>query len=231
VSLNGQLKNVYCERYGLPSDVLCPLAMVAHQNAAANSFALFRKPSTASEYSVSKPIHPGLRLLDASAGCNGAAALVLSSSGSSSANVHLTGVGASTDYLELAKRSDLLHLSAVEASTKTALLDARLTTSDIDLFELHDAYTIMGALCLESAGFIPHGMTGLYGSRGEFLPGGGTVSSQGGLLRRGHPVGASGVYQAAEAVRYLQQDKSSRNALIQSIGGAGTAVYTHVLSA
>jgi acetyl-CoA C-acetyltransferase len=183
-----------------------------------------------------------IRLFDVSPICNGSAALVLASAEVAAhlrhgARIRIAGSASATAPLALARRADPLRLTAVELSTRQVLQQARIERSDVDLFELHDAYTIMTALTLESAGFAAAG-EGLdfadenrVGLNGE-LP----ISTFGGLKARGHPVGASGCYQLVEA--YLQlaaaagpnQVPDAALALVQNIGGTGATVVSHVLA-
>ena len=235
VTLNGGLMGRY-KRFHTHSD-FASFALNAHTHASTNELALFRTPSTRTEYANSKSIHPHLRLMDASAVCNGSAAVVLSSEGILGQDVLITGSAGATDALHLKRRDEPLHIRAAEASTKEALRMSGLQHDAIDVLEPHDAYTVMGALSLESSGFVPSGQTPLYAEYGEFgCLGSRPCSTFGGLLRRGHPVGASGVYQAYEALQQLRGTAPTENrvphaarAWIQSIGGAGTSVYTHIL--
>jgi acetyl-CoA C-acetyltransferase len=152
--------------------------------------------------------------------------------------VKITGSAVATDALALQDRRDMLRLDAVEASTARALAMAGRTTEDVDFFELHDAFTIMSILSLEAAGFAPKGEGyRLAAGGGISLTGRIPICTMGGLKARGHPVGATGVYQAAEAVLQLEgragdcQVAGARVGLIQNIGGSGATVVTHVLEA
>ncbi len=112
---------------------------------------------------------------------------------------------------------------------------ARIHQNDLDLFELHDAFTIISALTLEAAGFAARGegwklaVDQKIGLTGE-LP----LSTFGGLKSRGNPVGATGVYQAIEATMQLRgaaganQVPDARIAMIQNMGGLGSTVITHI---
>jgi acetyl-CoA C-acetyltransferase len=152
------------------------------------------------------------------------------------AEVVVAASAAATAPVALSRRTDVLHLQAVEAATKDALGQARIARSDIDLFELHDAYTIMSVLALESAGFAKPGTALDFGKEGRItLEGDLPVSTMGGLKARGHPVGATGVYQLVEA--YLQlsgqaganQVRDAEVALVQNVGGTAATVVNHVL--
>jgi acetyl-CoA C-acetyltransferase len=146
----------------------------------------------------------------------------------------ITGSGAASDTLALHDRDDLFALKAVQLSTQKALAQAGIDRDALDLFEMHDAYTILSVLALEAAGFALRGegwkLAAQIGLDGV-LP----ISTFGGLKSRGNPVGATGVYQAVEAVLQLRgtaganQVADAKVALIQSIGGLASTAITHVL--
>jgi acetyl-CoA C-acetyltransferase len=150
--------------------------------------------------------------------------------------VRIAGSGAATDTLAIHDRADLLYLTAANRSAHKAYAQAGIAPEDIDLFELHDEYTVLAALSLEAAGFAERGQgwqlaqDGALGLTGK-LP----ISTFGGLKARGNPVGATGVYQAVEASLQLRgqagenQVPEAKTALIQNIGGLGGTVMTHVL--
>jgi acetyl-CoA C-acetyltransferase len=125
-------------------------------------------------------------------------------------------------------------LKAVTLSTNKALREAGVGRDAVDLFELHDAFTILSVLALEAAGFAERGegtkLADKIGLEGD-LP----ICTFGGLKSRGNPVGAAGVYQAVEAVLQLRnaaganQVAGARTALIQNLGGLGSTAITHVL--
>ena len=107
-----------------------------------------------------------------------------------------------TDSLAVHDRRDPLTMDAVALSSQKAYAEARLTPADIHLFEVHDAFSIMAALSLEAAGFAPRGAGVDMARDGEIGIGGRLpVATMGGLKARGHPVGATGVYQIVEVVR------------------------------
>ncbi|NND00473.1 MAG: thiolase domain-containing protein, partial [Gammaproteobacteria bacterium] len=105
-----------------------------------------------------------------------------------------------------------------------------------DMFELHDAYTIITSLSLEAAGIAEPGKGVHFGKDGEIaLDGKLPISTMGGLKSRGHPVGATGIYQLVETFAQLtgsagqNQIKGAETALVQNIGGTGATVVSHVL--
>jgi acetyl-CoA C-acetyltransferase len=124
----------------------------------------------------------------------------------------------------------------VERSAKRAFEQARLKPEDIDIFECHDAYTVMSVLSLEAAGFAAEGRGYTLGVEGDiFTDGRLPITTMGGLKGRGHPVGATGVYQMVELFQQLtgqagaNQVKAPELAMVQNIGGTGATVVTHIL--
>jgi acetyl-CoA C-acetyltransferase len=237
LSLNAGLMRAYMDKYGIGAERFAPFAIAAHRNALTNPNALLHKSLDVDTYLASRLVSDPIRLFDVSPICNGAAALVLvAREPAAEARVRVAGSGLATAPLAHARRSDPLTLTAVEASTRRAMQQAGIGHADVDLFEPHDAYTIMTALALEAAGFAEPGR-GIdwadeqrIGLRGE-LP----LTTFGGLKARGHPVGASGCYQVVEAFLQLTERAEDNQvpdagvALVQNIGGTGATVASHVL--
>jgi acetyl-CoA C-acetyltransferase len=127
-------------------------------------------------------------------------------------------------------------LEGAALSAHRAYQQAGVGPQDVDLFELHDAFSIMAAMSLEAAGFAPKGRGLRLALDGEIaLQGEVPIATMGGLKARGHPVGATGVYQVVEAVQQLRgeaganQVPNARLAMAQNIGGSGATVVTHIL--
>lgn len=244
LSLNAKLMRTYMDTYGVRPEEFAPFSITAHQNALTNPNALFHKRIDVAAYLDSRLVADPVRLFDASPICNGAAAIVLASremaakaaGAAHRPRVRIAGSAAATASLALARRDELLPMRAVEHSTARAFAQAGITHADVDVFELHDAYTIMTVLSLESAGFATPG-TGakLAVDGGIGLDGNLPIATFGGLKARGHPVGATGVYQLIEAHAQLagiagpNQVAGAEVALVQNIGGTGATVVTHAL--
>jgi acetyl-CoA C-acetyltransferase len=242
LSLNARLMSQYMQKYDVRHEAFANFSINAHANAVGNPNALFRKEIDVDDYLGSRDVAEPLKLYDVSPICNGSAA-VLRASGNVAkryigdrAAIRIAGSAAATAPVALSRRKDALHLEAVEIATESALRDAGISRNDIDLIELHDAYTIMTALCLESAGFAAPGTAVELAVENRIafdadLP----IATLGGLKARGHPVGATGVYQIVEA--YLQlagmagpnQVPGAEIALTQNIGGTGSTVVNHIL--
>ena len=103
------------------------------------------------------------------------------------------------------------------------------------MFEAHDAFTIMAALSLEACGFAERGQGPRLALDGEICPDGRIpIATRGGLKARGHPVGATGMYQIVEVVQQLRgeagetQVAGARIGMAQNIGGSGSNILTHI---
>ena len=180
-------------------------------------------------------------VLDAAPVCDGAAAVVVCSREflqSHHKPVRIAAAAGATDTIGLAGRADLLTLGVAKTSAEKCYAASGFGPKDIDLFEAHDAFTIITALSLEACGFAPRGEALKRAAHGCYSPGGCVpISTFGGLKARGHPVGASGTYQIVEATAQLRgeagpnQVPGARVALTQSIGGHGSIAVAHILEA
>jgi len=241
VALNALLMRRYMYEYDLVSEDFAAFSMNAHANAANNPFAMFRAPITLDQYKHARHVSDPITVMDSSPVGDGAAALVLmptaSLNGNRARSVKIAASAVATDSLALHARRDPLWLSAVEISSQKAYAQAGVTPKDIDVFEVHDAFSIMSVMSLEAAGFVERGRGAYLAREGEVAPQGRVpISTMGGLKARGHPVGATGVYQAAEAVTQLRgeagknQVPDARVAMTQSLGGVAANAVTHIFT-
>ncbi len=239
VALNALLMRRYMHQYKIPREAFSIFSEVAHQNATTNPNARLQKGMTSEQYFTSRMVSDPISVFDASPIGDGAAAVVLGRrrrAQSGAKVVDLVGSASATDALSIQQRRDPLRLEAAEASVGRALNQAGKTLREIDFFELHDAFTIMAALSLEACGLTPRGTATQFArDEGVHLGGAMPVSTMGGLKARGHPVGATGVYQIVEATLQLRGEAGANQlnspsvALTQNIGGSGATVITHVL--
>ncbi len=236
VGLNALVMRRYMHQYGYSHDDFAPFAVNAHANGAKNPFAMFREPITAQTYSRGRVVADPISLYDASPIGDGAAAVLLVPAEKAPDAVRVTGSAVAVDTLSIHDRENPIWLRAAEQSAERALRQAGLAPDDVDLFELHDAFSIMAALSLEAAGFAAPGQGVRLAQEGAILPGGRIpICTLGGLKARGHPVGATGLYQIVEATLQLRGDAGAaqidgaRIAMTQNIGGSGATIATHIL--
>ena len=237
VALNALMMRRYMYEYGYQQEDFAPFAINAHANGAHNPNALFNRPISARIYNDGRIVASPITLYDASPIADGAAAVVLGPAQKAPQAVRIVGSATSTDTVSVHDREDILRLVAAEQSAQRAYAQAGLGPEDIDLFELHDAFTIMSALSLEASGFAARGEGVRLARDGSILPGGRIpVCTMGGLKARGHPVGATGAYQIVEATLQLRgeagacQIPNARVAMAQNIGGSGATIVTHILA-
>ncbi|MGC8779473.1 MAG: thiolase domain-containing protein [Anaerolineae bacterium] len=240
VGLNALLMRRYMHEYGVAKEAFAGFTVNAHRNAMTNPNAMFHTPVTEAAYARAGMIADPINLLDSSPVCDGAACVVLAPAERyrSRAKAFILASAVATDSLAIHDRRDPLVLDAAVISSQKAYAQARLTPADIHLFELHDAFSIMAALSLEAAGFAPRGAGVRMAQDGEIgLNGRIPISTMGGLKARGHPVGATGLYQIVEVVLQLtgqagpNQVRGATVGMAQNIGGSGATVITHILGA
>jgi len=206
-----------------------------------NPFARLHQKINVDQFEKSSMVATPINLMDASPIGDGAAAVIIVpaekvASVSGRPRITVVGLASATDTIAIHSRKDPLFLSAAYASSKRAYEMANVTPDDIDVFELHDAFSIMSALSLEACGFAERGQGVRLGLDNEIRPNGRVpVCTRGGLKARGHPVGATGVYQIVEVVQQLRgecdttQVDGAQIGMAQNIGGSGATIITHIL--
>ncbi len=243
VALNALIMRRYMHEYGWKKEDFAAFSINAHANAVHNPYARFHEPITLESYSKAGMVADPINLLDASAIGDGSASVVLVpleyvQKNSRLPLVKVLASAAATDSIAIDQRRDPLWLKAAEISSKKAYSQAGIGPENIDFFELHDAFSIMAALSLEANGFAERGQGPRLANDGEILPTGKLpIATRGGLKARGHPVGATGMYQIVEAVQQLRgeavgtQVEKARIGMTQNIGGSGSNIITHILQA
>ncbi len=240
IGKNAEIMRLYMQKYNVPEDGFVNFALNAHNNARTNPNALFKdKEVTREKVLTSRIIQYPLRLFDSSPICDGAAAVVLAPTEEARAYspnpVKILGAGVATDRFRVFDRTDPLFLEASHLSALKAFRHANVHRRDIDFFELHDAFSIMATMILEAVGYAKQGegwhlaremRIGLQGD----IP----IATMGGLKARGHPIGGTALYQTSEIVLQLtgragpNQLPNPEIAMMQSVGGAGATIITHI---
>lgn len=239
ISKNAELMQLYFHRYGVPEDGLVNFAVNAHANALQNPYALFHRPVSADDVLASRVVHAPIRLLDCSPICDGAAAVVLVPSAEARAYtdhpINIMASSVATDRFRMFDRPNPLSLEAARLSAEKAFRLANITADDVNFFEVHDAFSIMACLLLEAVGFARAGDGWRLAAELEIgLTGRIPVATMGGLKARGHPIGATALYQTCEIMLQLtgragdNQLANPQIGLLQSVGGAASTVLTHI---
>ena len=227
----------YMHEFDVPADGLAAFPVTAHANAVGNPHAMFRRAINESAYLRAGMVSNPLNMFDAAPPADGAAAIILTRPellppDQQHRNVRVIGSASASDMLTLHDRRDPLTFDAARRSVDRALEKAGVSLDEISFFEYHDAYSIYAALSLEAAGFAERGKGWELASSGGIAPGGRIPCAiAGGLKARGYPGGATGVYQAVEAVTKLRSTgDAAQVAMIQSLGGPASTAVTHILA-
>jgi acetyl-CoA C-acetyltransferase len=242
VALNALIMRRYIHEYGWKHSDFAGFSINAHANAMHNPNARFHDAITEADYHRAAMIADPINLMDASPMGDGAAAAILVPADSIRYSgrplVTVAGSGSSTDTIAVHDRQDGVWLSAAYSSARQAYDQAGVGPQEIDVFELHDAFSIMAALSLEAAGFAERGQGPRLALEGAIRPDGRVpIQTRGGLKARGHPVGATGMYQIIEVVQQLRGDAGGTQVagaaigMAQNIGGSGSNIVTHILRA
>ncbi|HAV76386.1 MAG TPA: thiolase domain-containing protein [Anaerolineae bacterium] len=243
VGINALVMRRYMHEFGWKHEDFAPFSINAHANAMHNPFARLHQKINIKQFENSSMVATPINLMDASPTGDGAAAVVIVpadrvASVKGKPRITVAASASATDSIAVHSRKDPMFLSAAYTSSKKAYEMAGVTRDDIDVFELHDAFSIMAALSLEACGFAERGKGVRLGleneiSRNGRLP----ICTRGGLKARGHPVGATGVYQVVEIAQQLRgecgetQVDGAKIGMAQNIGGSGATILTHILKA
>lgn len=238
VGINALVMRRYLHEFGWKHEDFAPFSINAHANAMHNPYARLHEKVTVDKFEKSSMVATPINLLDASPVGDGAAAVVIvpAEKVMRQPKIVVAASAAATDSIAVHSRKDPMFLNAAYLSSKQAYAMAGIQYGDIDVFELHDAFTIMAALSLEAAGFAERGQGVRLGLDNQIgIKGKIPVCTRGGLKARGHPVGATGMYQIVEVAQQLRgecgatQVESAMIGMAQNIGGSGATILTHIL--
>ena len=225
----------YMEKYGGTMDDLALIAYKNHQNATLNPKAYYyQRPVSLEDIKNSPIVASPFRLMDCSLSVNGGAAAILSQEKS---DIEIIGSGFATDYLLTFCREDITHFKGTRIAAQEAFREAKIKPEDIDVAEVHDAFTSVELFSYEDLGFAENGKgaelirSGKVNLDGE-LP----INPSGGLKAKGHPISVTGLAQVYEIVNQLRGRCGQRQVkplpkigLCHNIGGTGGSVTVHIL--
>lgn len=243
VGLNALIMQRYMHEFGWKHGDFAAFSINAHANAVHNPCARLREKISLEKFEKASMIATPINLLDASPIGDGAAAAVLVPAERVNAlpgrpRILVAASASATDTIAVHSRKDPLFLTAAHQSAARCYDMAHVTPEDVDVFELHDAFSVMSALSLEACGFAERGQAVRLGLDDEIgINGRIPICTRGGLKARGHPVGATGLYQIVEVVQQLRgecgrsQVDGASVGMAQNIGGSGATILTHILTA
>jgi acetyl-CoA C-acetyltransferase len=224
----------HMKKYGTTEEEMAMVSVKNHKNAIKNPCALFGREVELEEVMNSKSIASPVKLLDCCAPCEGASAVLLISEERARTLdnlVFIKGIGQQTTSASFANSAS--DLTTVEAAKKAAQLAYEMShtkPSQIDIAEVHDAFTILEIIAYEDLGFAKRGQGGKFVNQQEMI-----INSRGGIIGCGHPVGATGVAQVAEIACQLagkagdRQVKNLKTGLVHNLAAAGSSASVIVM--
>lgn len=231
----------YQQRYGIGDEVFGMIAVKARRHAAGNPLALFRDPLTLEEVMAAKPLYgPVTRLQACPPTCGAAAAILVSPAFAArhglDAAVEIVAQALTTDTAAAFENRSMMSVVGYDMSKAAAdqvYAAASIGPDDVDVVELHDCFTPNELITYEALGLTAEGTAERYIRDGQNSYGGKhVVNPSGGLLSKGHPLGATGLAQCYELTHQLRgtaerrQVEGARVALQHNIGLGGACVVT-----
>ena len=224
----------YQRKYGATMDDLALISYKNHQNGAKNPHAYFyKRPITLEQIKNSPVVASPFRLFDCCISVNGGTAAIVSKE---ETDIEIAGSGFSTDTILSFVREDITHYKVTQRAAKIAYEQAKIKPEDVNVVELHDAFTSDELIAYEDLGFAPEGKGAELIRSGKVnLDGQLPVNPSGGLKAKGHPISPTGLAQIYEIVNQLRgrcgerQVKNAKIGLCHNIGGNGGSVVVHIL--
>lgn len=231
----------HAERYGTSAETFAQVAVKARQHAAQNPNAVFRAPVSVDEVLASPHIFGMLTRLQCCPPTCGAGAAVICSEDYArrhglDGSVEIVAQAMTTDRPESFDPPDLMNLVGYDMTVRAAQQAyeaAGIGPEDIPVVELHDCFTANEVISYEALGLTPEGTAEKFIHDGDNTYGGRVVTNpSGGLLSKGHPLGATGLAQCAELVWQLRGQAGDRQvdgadvALQHNVGLGGACVVT-----
>jgi len=227
----------HMEKYGTTLEDLALIRVKAATYGQLNEKAVYRKPVTFEMFSdpenrMAGPVASPLRVGDCCANADGSSCVIVASEEKAKAlckkPVWILGLGAATTSVNLAGRDLFTGLTAAQQAADQAYKMAGITPKDIDVAEVHDCFTIAEMMAYENLGFAKPGEgKDLIKGKETYKEGSIPVNVDGGLLSKGHPIGATGGSQIRTIVLQLRDEagdiqvKSPEIGLVHNIGGVG----------
>jgi len=228
----------YKREHQVSEEELALVSVKNHMQAKENPNALSNKTYTVEEVMNSKKLTDDLRLLDCSRPCTGGASIVLASEQitkkTTDTPVWITGIGQKTTSASFTKNMSLNSMESTEIAGKNALKMANKNITDIDVAEIHDAFSVCEPMALESLNFSKQGK-GIDMIKDLYTTNNFKINPRGGLIGCGHPLGATGIAQTIEITQQLQLNAGRRQVdnvktgLVHNMSAAATSSTVLVL--
>jgi len=232
------LIRLYAQKYDVTEDDWADISVKNHKNALRNPWAHFHKDITKEGVMNSRMIADPIRLFHCSTISDGAASVLLSANPKKYTDtpVFIKGMGVAHDYLLSIKREDPTFLLCSKRAADQAYKEAGRSPKDVDIVEVHDAFTPVEPMCYEALGFAKKGEGAKLVREGVVMFDGSLpVNVSGGLKAKGHPVGATHVGTMVEMFLQLRGEAGERQvpdrktAIIEGHGGTGSVAIVSIL--
>lgn len=232
--------SAHMRKFGTTMEDLAYVSAKNHRNGLYNPTSSFDRTFSLEDVMQSRNLTENVRLLDCSMPCNGAASVLIASEDAvrkfTDNPVWISGIGQKSISAGFTKNQDLSSLQSTEMAASEAFSMAHLEPSEIDVAELHDAFSICEIMALEDIGIVDRGMGSgfvkeMYDTHDK------KINPRGGLIGTGHPLGATGVAQTIEAFQQLQgiagkrQVEGAKTALVHNMSAAATSSTVLVFQA
>lgn len=238
-ALYALVMRAYMLKYGAKEEDFAYIAVKNHRHAKNVEYAQFRNEITVEQVMESKYVAEPIKVLDSSPITDGAAAVILAplelAYSYTSEPIEVLASAQASDTIALHSREDITFLRATKTAAERAYKQANITPSQVDVAEVHDAFTIGEVLALEGLGIFERGTAYKAAREGLTTYGGQlVVNPSGGLKAAGHPVGATGIKQIYEVVLQLRgkagnrQVKNISYGLTNNVGGSGATSVVHI---
>jgi acetyl-CoA C-acetyltransferase len=230
--------SAHMRKYGTSLEDLAHVSAKNHKNAIDNPYAYFEKPFSVDDVMNSKNLTENVRLLDCSMPCDGAAAVLICSEDKvrhyTDAPIWITGIGQKTISASFTKNNDLASMESTKIAVNDAYQMSNKTVDDIDVVELHDAFSVCEIIELEDMGFCQKGQGSKF-VRDLYATGNKKINPRGGLIGAGHPLGATGIAQVVEIYQQLsgnaekRQVNNAKTGLVHNMSAGSTSSTVLVL--
>ena len=240
-SLYALMAKRHMYEYGTTREQIAGFAVLGHKNGALNPKAQFQREISVDAVLNSTKVASPLNILDCSPVSDGAAAIIVCPADEAhkytDTPIYIRASTQASATISLHNRKSLTTIPSTIFAAKKAYDMANLTPKDMDMAEVHDCFSINGLIAIEDLGFFEKGKGGQAIEDGLIERDGDiAVNPSGGLKARGHPLGATGIAQAAEITWQLRQEAGKRqvsdatSGITLNIGGTGGTAAIHILS-
>jgi acetyl-CoA C-acetyltransferase len=237
--LFGLAWHVHADRYGTTRSQVSSVVKKNKANGLRNPLAQMGMVIRDDQIIQSPLICDPLRLFDCCPTSDGAAAVLLVAEDRlcdiNAAAVRVIAAAQTRGSARIAGHPDLCTFDATVSAARLAYAQAKIQPSDVDFVELHDCFSIAEIIDSEDLGIIPPGQGAAYAAEGRTrVDGDRPINASGGLLSKGHPVGATGIGQIYESVLQLRgahpnQVKNAAIGMTHNLGGTGVACSVNIL--